>query len=139
MLPIEIRTLCMRKRRSGGFTLMEALLSALLLALLASGISTLYLSGMKTLDVYTEQRLIESKLRSEMEVVLSKDFAQVASSTYTVTLCGSSYSVELTAELVDLNGDGTPEPNAKQVSLTLEGRTLSTLIVDHDGAVSKIL
>lgn len=136
---IERGSRCAHPGRESGFTLMEALLAAMTLALLATGISSLYLSGMQTLDVHLEKMLIDSRLRSEMEIALAKDFDQVSSTEYAVDIDGKSCTVSLTAEFVDLDKDGSVESDAKKVTLKLEGRTLSTLIVTHNGAVSKIL
>ncbi len=61
--------------------------------------------------------------------------------TETVIVNGQDYTLTWTVVNVDLDGDLTPEPNAKQVTVSVTevpGRSLTTIIVDHEGRVGKI-
>jgi hypothetical protein len=54
---------------------------------------------------------------------------------------GRDYNITWTVIFADLNGDSTPESNAKQVTVALNGppnRSLTTILVDHQGLVGKI-
>ncbi len=53
---------------------MEAMLSIVLLAIFALGISTPYISGFQALDVQADHMLLDSQLRSRMEVLIGTDF-----------------------------------------------------------------
>ena len=60
-----------------GFTLVEALFTAILLALLASGISALYVSGLQALDGQADVMLLDSRLRGRMEILVGRPFDQI--------------------------------------------------------------
>ena len=125
----------------GGFTLVEALLSVALLALLASTISAIYVSGLKSLNVQADHMLLDSALRSRMEVLVGTDFGLLTNGSEAVAINGQNYTISWTAVNADLDGDLTPEPNAKQVTVwitELPGRALTLILVDNDGSVGKI-
>ena len=126
------------RRTSGGFTLVEALLSIVILALMASVMTGLYISGLQALDVQAERALLDSHLRSRMERLLSETFTQIATGSETITVNGQDHTIDWTVIGVDLDGDTVPEPTAKQVTVTLAGRSLTTIVVDHEGKVGKL-
>ena len=128
-------------KRSGGFTLVEALLAAFFLGLLASAVSAAYFSGFQSLDEQADRMLLDSKLRSRMEVLISTDFGTLSDDSEVVNINGKNYTITWTVALVDLNGDSTPEPTAKQVTVSVSGlpdRSLTTILVDNEGKVGKI-
>ena len=105
---------------------------------MASVMTGVYFSGLQALEVQGERMLLDSALRSRMELLLSEKFDQLASGTDTATVTGQNYTITWTVATVDLNGDATPEPTAKQVTVTLEGRSLTTIVVDNEDRVGKI-
>ncbi len=124
-----------------GFTLVEAMLSVVLLALMAVGISAPYISGFQALNVQADRMLLDSSLRSRMEVLVSTDFGSLGNGSEVITVRGQNYTIAWTAVNVDLDGDLTPEPNAWQITASiteLPDRSLTTIIVDHEGRVGKI-
>ncbi len=126
----------------GGFTLVEAMLSVALLALVAVGVSAPYISGFQTLDVQADHMLLDSHLRSRMEVLVGTDFGTLGNGSEVVTVNGQNYTVNWSVAAMDLDGDSNPEPTAKQVTVSiteLPYRSLSTILVDHQGKVGKIL
>ena len=128
-------------KTSTGFTLVEALLSVVILGLMVTGISAMYLSGFQSLNTQDDRMLLDSRLRSRMEVLVGTDFASLSNGSEVVTVNGQSYTINWIVVSVDLDGDATPEPNAKQLSVAttgLSGRKLTTIVVDHEGRVSKI-
>ena len=128
-------------RTTKGFTLVEALLSVALLGLMVTGISTLYVSGFQSLDGQDDRMLLDSELRSRMEVLVSTDFGALSDGSEVVTVNGQNYTIAWTVVNVDLDGDATPEPNAWQITVTtaeLPNRSLTTIVVDHEGRVGKI-
>ena len=124
-----------------GFTLVEVLIAVILLSIMALGISAPYLWGFQAMDVQAEHMLLDSQLRSRMEVLVGTDFDELASGSEIVTVNGQNFTVNWNVALIDLNGDGTPEPTARQVTVSiaeLPDRTLSTILVDNGGRVGKI-
>ena len=121
-----------------GFTLVEALLSIVIVGFMAAVMSGLYISGLQTLDAGNERMLIDSALRSRMELLLSEKFDQLASGSETVTVNGQNYTLVWEVANMDLDGDAAPEATAKAIKMALEGQTLVTLVVDREGKVGKI-
>ena len=105
---------------------------------MAAIVSGLYASGLQALDVREERGLLDSHLRSRMERLISLKFGQLASGSDTVTVSGQDYTVSWTVATVDLDGDSTPETTAKQIDISLAGKTLTTIVVDHEGKVGKL-
>jgi prepilin-type N-terminal cleavage/methylation domain-containing protein len=129
-----------RGRRGGtsGFTFVEVLLSVVILSLCAAAISDVYTSGLTSLDARVTGGQLDSALRSQMEKLLALKFSSLADGSAPVTVEGDTYTVTWTVVNVDLDGDTTPEPTAKLITLTLSDRTLVTIVVDHEGRVGKI-
>jgi len=125
----------------GGFTLVEALLSVALLGLMVTGIATLYASGLQSLNTQDDRMLLDSALRSRMEVLVGTNFGALSDDSMVVTVNGQNYTIAWTVVNVDLDGDLTPEPNAKQVTVSitvLPDRSLTTILVDNEGGVGKL-
>ncbi len=130
-----------RIRATGGFTLIEVLLSVVLLGLIAYGTSGLYISGMRSFDEQADRVLLDSRLRGRMEEIISRSFDQVAPGSEVVSVNGRDFTITWTVTLVDMDGDLTPDPDAKQVDISVEGltgRTLSMILVDNQGKTGKI-
>jgi hypothetical protein len=130
-----------RTNTCSGFTLVEVMLSVIFLGLLATAVASVYSSGFQTLDYQVDRILLDGKLRSRMEVLVGTDFGSLSSGSEGVTINGKNYTINWTVVSVDLNGDGTPEPTAKQVTVSVAGmsdRSLTTILVDHEKRVGKI-
>ena len=128
-------------KRSGGFTLVEALLSVAILGLLAATMGTVYSSANQSLAVQTDQMLLDSKLRSRMEYLMGTDFGALSNDSENVTINGNNYQIVWTVVLIDLDGDSTPEATAKQVTVSvtgMSGNSLTTIRVDNQDLVGKI-
>jgi prepilin-type N-terminal cleavage/methylation domain-containing protein len=128
-------------KRCSGFTLVEVMLSVALLALLASAISTPYISGLKSLNVQADRMLLDSHLRSRMEILVGTDFGSLSSGSEMVTVNGQSFTINWNVVPIDLDGDSNPEPTARQVTVSVAGvssRTLTTILVNNEGRVGKI-
>ena len=124
-----------------GFTLVEILVAVVLLGLMATGISAMYLSGFQSLDAQNDRMLLDSRLRSRMEVLVGTDFATLSDGSQVVTVNGQNYTLDWTIVSIDLDGDSNPESNAKQVTVSVagvSGLSLTTIIVDHEGRLGKI-
>ena len=125
-------------RSSNGFTLVEALISLVVLAFAAVVLSTLYSSGLQALDAQADRAVVDSFLRSRMELLISEKFDQLAGGTEIVTVGGQDYTIDWTVANVDLDGDAVAEPTAKLITVSVDNRSLNTIVVDHGGSVGKI-
>ena len=125
-----------------GFTLVEALIAVALLAIVAVGISAPYISGFQALDVQAESMLLDSRLRSKMEELVSTSFGSLSSgSDDPFTINGQSFTITWTVAPVDLDGDTNPDPAAVRVTVSVSGRpnhTLTTIRVNNEDQVGKI-
>jgi len=122
-------------------TLVEALLSIVILGMTAGGISALFTSGLQTLEQGQTVMLLQSALRSQMETVISRPFGEVlaeATGGEIITVDGQDYKAYWTATNIDLDGDTSPEANAMLVEVFLDGRSLSVILVDNEGRVGAV-
>ena len=120
---------------------MEALLSVFFLGLMATSVLAVYSSGFQSIDHQANRMLLDSKLRSRMEVLSGTSFSGLSSSSEMVTISGQNYTINWTVVSVDLNDDSIPEPTAKQVVVSVSGLTnysLTTILVDNEDKVGKI-
>jgi prepilin-type N-terminal cleavage/methylation domain-containing protein len=124
-----------------GFTLVEALFSVVLLGIMATAIAVPYISGFQSLDVQADRMLLDCRLRSRMEMLVGTNFGSLGNGSEVVAINGKNYTISWTAVNLDLDGDLNPEPNAKQVTVTipeLSNRSLTTILVDNENTVGKI-
>jgi prepilin-type N-terminal cleavage/methylation domain-containing protein len=129
-------------RNCNGFTLIEALLSVALLALVASAITAPFISGFQSQEGQNEDMLLDSMLRSRMEELLSRDFSALSSGQETVTVKGENYTIEWNVLPVDLDADTISEPNVWKLRVKVKEledlHSLKTIIVDNQGGIGKV-
>ncbi len=128
-------------KTSAGFTLVEVIFSVVLLGLIAAGVAYPYTTGIKSIDVGDDRTLLDNYLRSRMEILVDTDFSALSDSSEVVSVNGENYTITWTVVNVDLDGDLTPEFNAKQVTVSVTevpGSSLTIILVDHEGRVDKI-
>lgn len=82
--------------------------------------------------------MMDSCLRSKMEELVSTKYGQLASGSQSVSVNGSARTLSWTVQDFDITGGGIPESGIKQVTVQLEGRTVTTLMVDNQSKVGKI-
>ena len=125
-----------------GFSLLEVLLAVSFLALLATGVAAVFSAGFhQSLDVQADQMLLDSQLRSRMEVLIGTDFDSLANGSEIVTVRGKNYTITWSVVLADINGDSIPDSDAKQVTVSvsgLTGRSLTSILVDNQGKLGRI-
>jgi len=125
-----------------GFTLVEAMVSVALLALVAVGAAAPYLAGLQSMEVQAESMLLDSRLRSKMEELVSTSFGSLSSgSDDPFTINGQSFTINWTVAPVDLDGDTITEPTAVRVTVSVTERpnhTLTTIRVNNENKVGKI-
>jgi len=94
------------------------------------------------MDAQADTMLLDSQLRSRMEILISTEFGSLVDGSEVVTVRGDNYTIDWTVTPIDLDGDATVEPNAVQVIVSvteLPHRSLTTIIVDDEGRVGKVL
>lgn len=129
-----------RIKNRKGFTLTEVLVSVLILGILAASFTVPYVTGFQSLEVQAEQMLLDSQLRSTMEVLMGRNFDEILALggfSGTIVIKGKSYPLKWAAVLIDLDGDSTPEPNAMQITVEMAHRSLTTIVVNHEGRLGK--
>lgn len=124
--------------RKSGFTLIEVLLSVLVLGLSAAAIADVYFAGLNAMDSRIIGGQIDSAIRSRMERLLAVKFVALSSGSEAITVEGEPYTITWTVANVDLDGDTVPEPGAKQITITLGDRSLVTIVTDSSGRIGKI-
>jgi prepilin-type N-terminal cleavage/methylation domain-containing protein len=128
-------------RTCKGFTLVEVVVAVAILALMVSGVSALYFSGFRSLDIEDDRMLLDSRLRDRMERLIGRAYGALSDGSDVVTVKGENYTIDWTVAPIDLNGDATPEPHAAQLTVSVAGvpgASLTTIVVDHEGKVGKI-
>ena len=127
-------------RREGerGTTIVEVLISVVILAIAVVTISDAYYSGLQALDARVTEEQLDAHLRSRVERLLAERFAVLASGTENVIAGGESHTLSWTVTPVDLDGDTVAEPSAKHISVQARDRTFDVVVVDHGGWVAKL-
>ena len=126
---------------NSGFSLVEVLLSVVLLGLLASVIMYMNSSSYAVIDEEAIRIPLDGYLRSRMELLEGKAFADLSDGSEIVTVKGQSYTINWSVAPVDLDGDTILEPTAKQVTVSVAGsanHSLTSILIDHEGMVGKI-
>jgi len=121
-----------------GFTLVEVMLSILVLSLCAAGIAGVYRAALRASDEQILSGELESAMRSRMEKLLACAFDALGSGSEVVTIQGKNYTVSWTVQGVDLDGDSVPEGDAKLITVSAEGKSLTTILTDTRYRLGKI-
>lgn len=130
-----------RTKSHNGFTVTEVLFSVILLGIIAMTVTVPYISGFQSLEVQADRMLLDSRLRSRMEVLVGTDFDSLNSGSEVVTVNEQNYTINWNVVPLDLDGDTNPEPTAVQVSVSvagMSGNSLTTIVVDNEGRIGKI-
>lgn len=130
-----------RLNASRGFTLVEALLTVVILGLLASTMAYVYASGQAANTTETRGMLLDSLVRSRMEVLIGTPFAGLSGGSEAVTVDGENFSISWSVVPTDLDGDSMPEQTARTVTVWVtgvQGHSLTMILVDNEGLVGKI-
>lgn len=124
--------------RKSGFTMVEVLLSIVILGFSTAAISEIYFAGFNAMEARVVGGQLDSAMRSRMERLLASKFDALSDGSEIITVEGESYTVAWTIANVDLNGDGVPETGAKQIAVTVGGNSLVTIVTDSAGLTGKI-
>lgn len=117
---------------------MEALLSVVIVGYAAVVLSGLYMAGLQASNALQYRVLMDAGLRSQMEELIATHFDQLASGSQNINIEGTNHVLVWTVANIDLDGDGAPENAAKLITLTLDARTFTTIVADHQGRLGKV-
>jgi Tfp pilus assembly protein PilV len=118
--------------RSEGFTYIEALIATVLMAVALAPI--LHVLSPPQSSVIEQRDLYLNSAREGMEGILALDYNAITVGTAlsdTPTIGGKPIPRNVTVGLYDINGDMIPEPDAKIVTVSVEGITLVALRVNY--------
>ena len=113
MYPVKLTKVINPFKSPGGFTLVEVLLSVVLLGLLASATMYMYSSAYTVIDKDSISMPLDGYLRSRMELLVGKAFAELSDGSENVTVKGQNYTINWSVVPIDLDGDTIPEPTGK--------------------------
>ncbi|MGD8835858.1 MAG: hypothetical protein PVJ19_13020 [Desulfobacteraceae bacterium] len=124
--------------RHSGFTLVEVTVSILFLGIMVMGISGLYFAAQRSLLDQEHLLPLDSRLRGRMEEIVSRPFVAMTDGSEAITIDGRNYTVTWTVTHPDLDGDTAAEATAKEITVSVDGRSLTTLVIDNQGKIGKI-
>jgi hypothetical protein len=119
-------------------TLVEVLLSIVILGVSVVAISDAYHTGLRALDAQASESELDAAIRARMETLLAEDFAALTGGQADVTVGGTSHKISWTVSPVDLDGDVAAEYAARHVVVTLRDRSMEVIVADHGGWVAKL-
>ena len=119
-----------------GFTLLEALLSITILAIVAISLSYSFTVGFKANEDKVKNLEKSSYARGMMELINAVDFSMAASGSDTVTVEGETVTRTWTVTPFDMDGDSVPETDANKVTVAVDDVTLDSIIIDSNGLVT---
>lgn len=121
-----------------GFTLVEVTLTLVIIGILTTAIGGIYVSGVRAQEAAMLRVPTESYIRSAVERAIATDFDKLATVFMLVPIGGTDYPLTRTVTLFDINGDGSPDANAKLVTVDFMQDTLRTIVVDTKDKIEKI-
>jgi prepilin-type N-terminal cleavage/methylation domain-containing protein len=125
-------------RRRAGFSLIEAIIALVLVLMIASVATGIYGGGMLAARQSIENQQALDAMRNQMELLLATQFASLANGQSQVTIGGRPRTLSWQVATIDIDDDGNVDIGAKQISVTLEGRTLRTLATDGKSMTRKL-
>jgi len=121
---------------NSGFTLVEALLSSVIIAVCVMAVSAAFYGGFQNLR--DEGRMLEqlNYAAGKTDELIATEFRRLSSGGDTVTVCGEQ--VPRKWQVTSYNVDGNPgaESDAKLTVVTVGNVRLATLVVDSAGRVT---
>ena len=119
-----------------GFSLVEALLSSVIIAVCVLAVSAAFYGGLQNLR--DEAGLLEkvNYAAGKMDELIATNFARLGGGSDNVTVRGET--VQRHWQITSYNVDGNPgvEPDAKLIVVTVDDVGLLTLLVDSAGRVT---
>ena len=118
-----------------GFTLVEAVLSILIVGMMSTVIGGLFLGALQASAIQSARLQLQGQVRSAMESAMALDFDQINSTSSVVAVEGVSYTVQTVVIAVDMDADTLVENDAKQITVSIQEASLSltALVVNTTG------
>ncbi len=134
-MPRTVRKISAIRRRRRGFTLIEAMLLVVVLAIVATATGAILMAAIKAPAVNNTNLSIDTALKSKMEYLEAQKFANLtvgspSTLSDTVTIGGTVYPRTVNISLADPNGGSNPQPNFKLVQVQIGGQSLYTLVTN---------
>lgn len=122
------------------FTLIEALLSCLMLVTIATIVASVFFTGLQVTDDAENRMVVDSALRSQMDFLLGNNLADLTDGATTVAMGDAAIPLTWSVLPIDMDSDGTAETDAWRVTVftTVGNRSLSMLVVGTQGRVGKL-
>ena len=116
---------------NNGFSLVELLLAVAILIIALVPVMDSITASLQYAKAGKENTILQNYAREKMENVLAMDFINVDSSLDdTVTVLGETVARDVFVEYYDGDGDSTPDPDLKKITVTIEAIKLETLLAD---------
>lgn len=127
----------MQLKTSNCFTLIEVIFAILLLGIMVASITGVYFSSSHFLN--TEENLLplESRMQGRMEEIISRPFDDICDGSESITINGIIYNITWTVTHPDMDGDPIPVSIAKEVTVTIGNRSLTTLVINSQAVAGK--
>jgi prepilin-type N-terminal cleavage/methylation domain-containing protein len=122
--------------RQSGFTLIEALISSVIVAVCVMAVSAAFYGGFQNLE--DEGAMIEkvNYAAGKMDELIATDFARLSGGNDNVTVSGEQVYRSWQVSSYDVDGSPGAEPDAKLIVVTVGDVELVTLLVDSGGRVT---
>jgi prepilin-type N-terminal cleavage/methylation domain-containing protein len=119
-----------RQFRRRGFTLVEAMLVLVVMSIIALAAGVGLQSIARAPAGNDAQLAVDNYIIDKLEALRATDFASltVGTATDTVTIRGTNYTRTTVIALADADGTGGTDTDFKQITVTLNGRSLSTFV-----------
>ena len=126
----------MSVRHQRGFTLIEALLSTVIIAVSVMAVSAAFYGGFENLR--DEGRLLEkvNHATGKMDELIATEFSSLTGGFDQVNVGGEQIQRRWQVMSVDVDGNPGTEADAKLVVVTVDDIEFSTIVVDSAGQVT---
>ena len=122
--------------QKSGFTLIEALLSSVIIAVCVMAVSAVFYGGLQNL--HDEGATLEkvNYAAGKMDELISTDFARLSGGNDNVTVQGENVQRRWQVTPYDVDGNPGVEPDTKLIVVSVHDVELKTLLIDSAGRVT---
>jgi prepilin-type N-terminal cleavage/methylation domain-containing protein len=119
-----------------GFTLIEALISSVIIAIAVMAVSAAFYGGLQNLD--DEARILElvNYAAGKMDELIATHFVRLSGGTDQVTVQGENVQRQWQVTPYDVDGNPGVETDAKRIVVTVGDVEFATLLIDSAGRVT---
>ncbi len=133
---MERRRVRIRNVGQRGFTLIEALLSTMIISVSVMAVSAAFYGGFENLR--DEGRLLEkvNHATGKMDELIATEFSSIANGSDLVTVGGEQIQRQWQATPADVDGNPGVEQDARIVVVRVDDIKFTTIVVDSAGQVT---